>query len=639
MKRYLTLVMLSALSCIAIAQQAPDGFYYQKYFSYITVHEDNSYDIREVMEPFFTEPRHGLYRTIPTSIWIKRDVSEAQDRSDTLMCHYNTDVDIDYCSANYLVESAEGVKDIRIGSADQWLEGNARFVLDYKMQLPEDRVPQADLFFHSVIGTGNPCTIEKAAFRIYFDKPLSQESMDRIAVYKGREGDTINYARQVLIECTPDSLTGWVENLEPYEGLSVYVPMPEGYFSAPESSYVFWAKLWSVLSCALLIYVIYREVIRSNHVTKVLTFYPPKEVSSAEVGTLFDCSADDCDLISLIPWFANFGYISISKTKGGSLVLRKLKELPDDAPKHQLLIFEALFPNGSTEFFTSHQTSTKFGKAWLKAKDTLNEENSKHFDEFEYGMFFILLLGLLFGAIAIGLGDADPDAGVTGLVTLVCYTVEAIVMSMFAGNVSNNKGCFMALLSLFVVLFAFSGPMVMITKDLYINHYYIDAVMILGFVASLFTHRLYYMTEYRRKRMGEILGLQEFIRTADIDRLKLLLTDDGQYFYKVLPYAIAFGLADRWAKQFENLTIQPTEHITASISDLNYVSHFMDHDNIRHGVTAEKKRVAEAAERARAAAARSRASSGSSYSSSRSYSSGGGGYSGGGSGGGGSRSW
>lgn len=42
--------------------------------------------------------------------------------------------------------------------------------------------------------------------------------------------------------------------------------------------------------------------------------------------------------------------------------------------------------------------------------------------------------------------------------------------------------------------------------------------------------------------------------------------------------------------------IGTTAETTTNISDLNYVSHFMDHDNIRHGVEAENKRVAEAAE-------------------------------------------
>lgn len=641
MRPRLLLIVLLALVCsLTRAQVAPDGFYYERYITLMHVHDDNSYTVREIMQPYFLEPSHGLYRSIPTSIWIKRDTTEAQDFSGSQMHHYPVDVTVDWCNLDYLTEEVDGVKDIRIGSADRYLSGEQSITLDYTLQLPDDRTPQSDLFFHSVIGTGNPCTIRRIGFRIFFDTPLPPESLQRIIVYKGPEGSTDDYSRQVLTECTPDSITGWIDELAPYEGVSVFIPLPEGYFDAPQPPYGFWAKVLAVLSCLVLTVVLLREFASSDSVTRVVTFYPPEEISSADVGTLYDCSADDEDLISLLPWFANFGYLRIFQADDGRLMLQRLKDLPDDAPLHQRLIFEALFPAGAELFDTTAQTSVQFGRTWLKARDQILKDNSPHFDQFNYKTFFWLLLGLLLGAMAFAYADTTPDASFMGAFVFVCFAVEAIVIALFCGGFyRKQKGCMLTLSGLFVVLFAASWPYFLRADDFYIPKLYLEAILILSFVASLFTRRLYSMTAFRRERMGQILGLEEFIRTADVDRLKALLTADGRYFYKVLPYAIVFGLADRWAAQFAQLTIPPSDAFTASADNIQRLAHFTDNNNIRHGIEAEKQRQAKAAEQARAHAARTRASSGSSYHSSHTHSSGGRGYSGGGSGGGGSRRW
>ncbi len=52
----------------------------------------------------------------------------------------------------------------------------------------------------------------------------------------------------------------------------------------------------------------------------------------------------------------------------------------------------------------------------------------------------------------------------------------------------------------------------------------------------------------------EILGLQEFINRVDADRLKRMPTDT---FEKILPYAMALGIENRWAKAFEGIVQNP----------------------------------------------------------------------------------
>jgi uncharacterized membrane protein len=120
-----------------------------------------------------------------------------------------------------------------------------------------------------------------------------------------------------------------------------------------------------------------------------------------------------------------------------------------------------------------------------------------------------------------------------------------------------------------------------------------------------------------------ILGLEEFIKTAETDRVKFY--EKENIFEKILPYAIAFGIADRWAKACEGLyKTQPNWYQS---SDPNMLHHFNTYyflhtlNSFNSSMTSNM-----------VAAPRSSASGGHSGF-------GGGGFSGGGFGGGGGSSW
>ena len=102
----------------------------------------------------------------------------------------------------------------------------------------------------------------------------------------------------------------------------------------------------------------------------------------------------------------------------------------------------------------------------------------------------------------------------------------------------------------------------------------------------------------------------------------MLLEQDPEYFYNILPYAIALDVTNKWANKFDNLVTQPpswyTDYSTGPFRTTvlcNNMAHCMH--NLQNNMT----------------------SSPASESSSGSGSFGGGGFSGGGSGGGGGGSW
>ena len=74
-------------------------------------------------------------------------------------------------------------------------------------------------------------------------------------------------------------------------------------------------------------------------------------------------------------------------------------------------------------------------------------------------------------------------------------------------------------------------------------------------IAEFSTVMMEKRTKQSAELLGKLLGLRQFIETAELDRLHLLVDENPSYFYDVLPYAYVMGLTDKWAKNFEKIRI------------------------------------------------------------------------------------
>lgn len=75
-------------------------------------------------------------------------------------------------------------------------------------------------------------------------------------------------------------------------------------------------------------------------------------------------------------------------------------------------------------------------------------------------------------------------------------------------------------------------------------------------IAMFFQLLMYARSKESAVMKGRLLGFKEFIRTAELDRIKMLVEDNPQYFYEILPYAYVFGLTSKWIKHFENIPLE-----------------------------------------------------------------------------------
>ena len=156
------------------------------------------------------------------------------------------------------------------------------------------------------------------------------------------------------------------------------------------------------------------------------------------------------------------------------------------------------------------------------------------------------------------------------------------------------------------------------------------AGLALGTMIALFRRALTVPTLLGRERLDAIEGLALYLSVAEADRLELLHPPDrtAAHFEELLPYAIAFGLARSWTRQFA--------HALATTRPAWYAREAGQSDDDWDWLAANEIERDIGATRWPAPAPLSSSSGGSDWSSSGS---GGGGSSGGGGGGGSTRGW
>ena len=606
------------------------GFYYEKVKYEAFVHKNNEWDVKETFVINFLEPRHGFYRFVPIKFSLWHDVTKDSGEKDRVEFPYIVDIDDVEVTGGPIHEETEEMDNyiIQIGDEDRTVEGLQTYVISYKFKYPDDRVQTKDLLFHTILGADFKEDIRHFDFKIEFEKPLPQKAVDNLKWYSGRYGDQSNII-PILYEATPTYIAGTCDSIRPNHALTASMELPEGYYEGVDKVQYFWHYLWLALTVVCMSIIIFRALTidRGRSVVKTIEFYPPEGISSAEVGVIIDNSVDEGDISSLIPWFAEKGYLKIEETKYKKIVLTKLKSLPENAPKYQKKLMDLFFPKGTTTVRLSQlgDKSAQMNEVKSALKKVFSEDGKRGLVKLDSWVFMYIPL-LLFGTLTIATNIVHhfrmDELYIAGFIWLL-PTVLGLSLRLSGSDSDLYSSTFKRVIY-FLVKFTIMATVALIYSE--IPDYgspMVDWEILLFFLANFITielcGRFNLNTDYRIDMMGRLLGFKEFIETAEKENLERLQMEDATYFYRVLPYAMVFGLANTWARKFKTITVEkPDWYSTAGIySGPNFTNHLVSsvNDTVRSHVSS------------------------CSHSSSHGGGHSGGGFSGGGGGGGGGGSW
>lgn len=635
--RRILLILCASLIQMTVALASNDqGYYYRIWDTEVTVSPDNTWNVTEHYDVAFTEERHGIYRYLQNEFGANRNLNADGEPRDIRYCRYRPVIEITGTGGDHaeLVDDDNDCTVVRWGSAYQLVRGFKQYDLEYTYRTPDDRITARDYIFHSIIPADVKTDIEEFRFCINFTKPLPDDIAQRLKIYNGPFGSE-RLATTEQLTVTPTRIAGVIRNVEAYTPVTIYAELPEGYYEDTLKSNTWMASLFFYIALLFALWILYCELNdQQPKITPSVEFYAPDGLTPTLVGKIIDGSTDDIDIAALIPWLAQKGYLTIRDIpaesgifgKKGDVELTRVKNLPPEAPAYQHSIMKLLFCKGDVLLMS------KMGDRHTRAQAAKSNVDKifKGDKELSHTHHVWAFLGLIASSsiclmvssfVSLTNDEHIIGSGIWGISFLGAWciriaTAERRLFSSSWSKISSWVGRAIAfaavLFALYVIVFESQDHV--LSMPMYLT------LAALCYVVCEFSYRTVIDTPYRVEMASRLKGFREFIDTAEKDRLKQLVDRDPSYFFKVLPYAMVFGLTDKWATMFRDIQTQPvTWYTTTNYNTMNL------HRSISQLSTTMTNAIATSA------VDHTRSSSGGSSS--------GGGFSGGGGGGGGAGSW
>ncbi|MCI8648075.1 MAG: DUF2207 domain-containing protein [Firmicutes bacterium] len=529
----------------------------------VTVNSDNSFDITETITVDFHEQKHGIFRYIPlegTALYRVGDETVNQSRKMKI-----DRIKVEGYEFDTYME--EGNRVIKIGDADKTLSGKHTYRLSYRCRAYDDKIDAYDLFYYNVIPSGAQggweTPIDKVLVRITMPEAVDRDNLSVFAGYYG----TNSYQDRIKTR-----VSGNIIELESKEqlpqgaGVTVQQILPEGYFQNEMSTD--WAYPLLILiglltaAASVLLWVCLG---RDPRLVQTVEFYPPEQLTSADMGYIVDGYADKKDIVSMIIYFADQGYLRIEEEERGSFVLCKTKELPDGRNDFEYTLMNGFFPGGETrtelsqlrkEFFEDYQTAVRQLKE--KYKQPKNRIFYKSGSRARIAAAFLMIVPVGAGILLSSVLVQDMSWAIAAVpVSIVLFILYLIGMMLYDQKSSMKKSSFFAsnvvvfLLSALVLLGA--GGLISWLAGAAGG----VAAVLCSVVSYICARQMRRRTPYGNQLTGRVLGFRHFIETCELERLEMLAAENPSYFYNILPYAYIFGLSDKWAKKFESIAVEP----------------------------------------------------------------------------------
>lgn len=600
----------------------------------IKVNENNTFNIKEVITANFNVPKHGIKRSLPMRNEINREDGTKETNYAKIS---NIDVD-----ATFEVYNENNQKIIQIGDADKTVTGTHTYTISYDYALGKDHTTAYDEFYYNLIGTKWDTSISNVTFEITMPKKFDETKLGFSTGKAGTVGtDNIYYTVNDKV------ITGaYYDTLNAYEGINIRLELPEGYFTPEGNTFNIINIICIILPIIFLLISIFlwHKFGRDEEVIETVEFYPPEGFNSLELGFLYKGKADNFDVVSLLIYLANKGYIKITEieekvlfVKTKSFKITKVKEYDGNNPEEKAFLNGLFTPkislfeqnNVPTSEVTLSDLQDNFYLTVNKILQSVNtkENKNKIFEKSASNkrIFIILMLIATFCLITIPpyleygeQGTLIPALFFPGFgFTIMFYMLFSGSNIIYVNGKPRRSSILTKIVGIFWgVLFGGIPFIMFVLPSLLINYIYliiyiIGVITILGMIMCL--KYLPKRTKYGNEMLGKIKGFKNFLETAEKEKLETLVMEKPTYFYDILPYTYVLGISDKWIKQFENITLEPPTwyYGNAAFSYATFSTFMND----------------------------TMSSAASAMTSSPSSSSGGGGSSGGGSGGGGGSSW
>lgn len=508
MRRFIFVALLLIIFSFSQAQ----AWYIKSYNVELKVEPNSELKVIEhLIVDFGYENKHGIYRDIPLDFYDPSGKKHKIEIKDILVTDQNLN------SYQIKVFKYGNNLRIRIGDPNKFVSGIQNYIIRYKVRYALYNFGNIDELYWNAIGTGWDVPIKNATAKVIL--PFDDSSI-QFACYTG-------IFRSIGKDCKikkekNEILFTLTKSLSAYEGMTVAVGWRAGLIPISEGP-PYWKNPWIyalfyiTLFLSFMIWLWWRKGRDiGGKGTIQVQYYPPKDLTPIEAGTLIDEKVNARDIVAEIIDLARRGYLKIIEIEEPGFLFGKKRDYILEKIKN----FEDNFQNNPFDL------QTLSGIFEDKKRIKLSELNKKFYrfiPSIKKQVFSSLTSKGFFFKNPLNVKNIYVSLGVI----VYILTIWGVIISQI-------------LFSIFPLPFLLSG---LVTAS---------SLFIFGQFMPRKTPKGTEMLEYLK-------GYEEFISRVEKSVIEKLFPPEKipEIFEITIPFAIAFGEAERWAEAFEGVFTEP----------------------------------------------------------------------------------
>ena len=463
-----------------------------------------------------------------------------------------------------------------------YLKGSGRvtgqervYLITYELIVPA--LTEEGYFPLNVLGYGWQTSI--AAFRATITVPGAMNAQPKI--YSGTYGTTSNDAyvqinqsgsNQYVVTASNLGQNGYYGSVA--AGITVDFSFAAGVLKRHVDTSILYAFLVGVVLLGAAV-VVRLLIYPRPTLIKPVSFTPPEKMDPFLMGKLIDDKVDKEDYGALFFYLASKGYLRIDMTESekNPTIIKTDKPLDDDEPQYCKEMYSALFLGRQSVKISSLSNSF-----YTTADSMKTQVGVVAGDNYRgavlplvlFGILAVLLLGgfaWLFSLLTVSSRYLTWFA--TFVACAFAFVVPAFGMNQFTRRRYKWKKVrlIFTAIGLFLVGVLLGFLFCLIPAPAFgwgTGFTLIVFASALGLVAG----DCITPTQEHAKRLGCILGFKQFIEYTEKDRIELMLKEDPELFYHILPYAQVLNVTDAWTNKFKGLKISMPSYCTSTRVDV-----------------------------------------------------------------------
>lgn len=471
---------------------------------------------------------------------------------------------IDGRLAKVSVTSSGRYKEARIGDPDMRLSpGDHTFTVSYITTRQIGFFDGYDELYWNVTGNNWSFPILSVSCRVALPDREFGEDFKRVEWYSGAYGEK---GKPGDAELLPGGVVKTRRALARGEGFTVVYAWEKGAVTPPPPPKTDDIAAQSVVGASALLLIIlwlgyaWHKWGRDPAAKAVIPlFYPPEDVSPAYTRYIYKMKLDQTGFAAAVIGLAVKGAIKIEEKKdevfgafGGTITLIKEEGKGKGLQPEEETLLEQLFPGGERTLALKHSNCRRLLGGKHRLKNYLKKQG-----RVLYSRHTLKLIPAI-GVYAVGTAALYPFSGQApiNLMMSVLSGLVLISIGMAMDKVSlTARGDFKQFISRIAPAAALGAAVAYVLRDSHFNPvpglFFIASAGIISVMRPLMAS----YTEKGADLTGKVLGLRLYMNTAEKARLEMFNPPEEtpRLFERLLPYALALGVADTWADRFEKI--------------------------------------------------------------------------------------